>query len=129
MREDGDITVLVCGGRKYRGKSHVFSVLDELHGNRTIGLLVHGAASGADDLAEQWAKKRQVMYLGVPAPWKIKGNAAGPIRNSYMLDKSKPDVVIAFPGDHGTADMFGKAERRRVEIIDQRAGALCQGAG
>jgi hypothetical protein len=123
MREAGDITVLVCGGRKYRGKQHVFSVLDELHENRTIGLLVHGNAPGADELAEKWAKSRQVMYLGVPAPWKQLGNAAGPIRNSYMLDKSKPDVVIAFPGGRGTADMFGKAERQNVTMMDERIEA------
>lgn len=121
MREKGDITVLVCGGREYADRNHVFSVLDKLHKNRTIGLLVHGSAPGADGLAERWAKRRQVMYLGVPAPWKLMGKAAGPIRNSYMLDRSKPDVVIAFPGGNGTADMFGKAKLKGVELIDGRS--------
>jgi len=123
MRNSGDITVLVCGGREYSDRKHVFSVLDELHAKRTIGLLVHGNAPGADHLAEQWAKKRQVMYTGVPAPWKVLGKAAGPLRHSYMLDKSTPDVVIAFPGGTGTADMFGKAQRKNVTLVDERVEA------
>ena len=99
----------------------MFSVLDDLHGTRTIGLLVHGNAPGADEIAEKWAKKNQVMYLGVPAPWKLLGNRAGPIRNSYMLKKAKPDVVIAFPGGRGTQDMYGKAKRSGIAIMDERS--------
>ena len=121
MRNPGDITVLVCGGRKYDDEDHVFEVLDKLHGQRTIGMLVHGAAPGADDLGEKWAKNREVMYLGVPAPWKLLRNRAGPIRNSYMLKNAKLDVVIAFPGGRGTQDMFGKAKRSGIAIIDERS--------
>lgn len=117
MRGPNDRTVLVCGGRHYDDQERVFEILDQQHACHRIGLVVHGAADGADTLAERWAKKRQVMYLGVPAPWALLGRSAGPRRNSYMLAKSKPDLVIAFPGQTGTLDMVSKAEQAGVAVL------------
>jgi hypothetical protein len=50
------------------------------------------------------------------AQWKKHGRAAGPIRNQRMLDKGKPDLVVAFPGGRGTADMIRRAERAGVPV-------------
>ena len=33
-----------------------------------------------------------------------------------MLDE-KPDIVLAFPGGRGTADMIARAEQAGVEVI------------
>jgi hypothetical protein len=35
-----------------------------------------------------------------------------------MLDEGKPDLVIAFPGGRGTADMVKKARRAGVEVVE-----------
>ena len=48
------------------------------------------------------------------------GNAAGPIRNQRMLDHGKPDIVVAFPGGSGTADMV-KLSRGRWRSRDPRS--------
>ena len=45
------------------------------------------------------------------------GKAAGPIRNQQMLDEGKPDVVIAFPGASGTADMINRAGLTNVPVV------------
>jgi hypothetical protein len=50
------------------------------------------------------------------AQWKKHGRAAGPIRNQRMLDEGKPDLVVAFPGGRGTADMIRRAERAGVPV-------------
>ena len=42
--------------------------------------------------------------------------SAGHIRNQVMLDKGKPDVVVAFPGGRGTADMVRRAEGAGIEV-------------
>lgn len=34
-----------------------------------------------------------------------------------MLDEGKPDLVIAFKGKAGTADMISKAKKANVEVI------------
>ena len=35
-----------------------------------------------------------------------------------MLDEGKPDLVIAFPGGRGTADMVRKANRAGVKVVE-----------
>lgn len=44
------------------------------------------------------------------------GKSAGPIRNQTMLDDGKPDLVLAFPGGRGTADMVAKAEKHGIPV-------------
>lgn len=106
--------VCVCGGRRYNNQLRVFETLDALHAERTITAVVHGAAPGADSLAERWAKSRFVDYIGCPADWDRHGNAAGPIRNTRMLDTWLPDLVVSFPGGTGTADCVKKAGMRSI---------------
>lgn len=108
--------VLVCGGRDYSDREAVFGVLHELaekHGWLTI---IEGGANGADALAREWAKLCYHGLVTVPADWHKHGTAAGPIRNTRMLTSGKPDLVIAFPGGRGTADMVEKASIAGIEV-------------
>lgn len=109
--------VLVCGGREYSDTDRVFRVLDDIHHKHGIEWIIQGAATGADRLAELWAKASQVNYVGFPARWKKDGQrSAGPIRNKRMLETSKPDLVVAFPGGRGTAGMVKLAEEAGVAV-------------
>jgi predicted polyphosphate/ATP-dependent NAD kinase len=45
------------------------------------------------------------------------GKAAGIIRNQRMLDEGKPDLVIAFQGGDGTADMVRRANKSKIPTI------------
>ena len=110
---------LVCGGRQYDDYNHVCEVLDSFADprGRTITLVIHGAALGADSLAAQWADARNIPACAFPADWRTHGRAAGPIRNARMLAEGRPDVVIAFPGGPGTSDMMAKARRAGVRVV------------
>lgn len=107
-------TVLVCGGRDYVRRDVLFSVLNSEHAQDPITLLIHGGMTGADSLAGDWARHVGVKWEAYPAYWRSEGKAAGPIRNARMLAEGKPDLVIAFPGNSGTADMVSKAMRAGV---------------
>lgn len=100
---------IVCGGRSYQNKEVVYSTLDYFKKEHGLSVLIHGGATGADDLAKQWATKNGIMIVCYPANWTKHGRSAGPIRNQLMLDDGKPDAVIAFPGYRGTKDMIKKA--------------------
>lgn len=52
------------------------------------------------------------------ADWDGLGRKAGPIRNQRMLDEGKPDLVVAFPGDKGTADMVRRARTASLEVLE-----------
>ncbi|SAL02898.1 hypothetical protein AWB80_08465 [Caballeronia pedi] len=109
--------LLVCGGRDFTDTLAVFGALDRAHAKREITLVIHGACpTGADNLAEKWAKSREIPYLGHPAPWKLYDKAAGPMRNRAMLEEWKPEGVVAFPGGSGTADMVRRARDAGVTV-------------
>lgn len=109
--------VLVCGGRDFSDRETVFAVLDRLkrmHGRLTV---IQGGARGADALAREWCQAQDsVRMINEPANWKEHGRAAGPIRNQHMLDEHRPDLVIAFPGGRGTADMVERALQAGVQV-------------
>ena len=110
------LRVLVCGGRAYSDAAFLTYFLDQLHALTPIGLVIHGKAPGADTLADMWARKRGISVHAFAAQWEKFGKRAGPIRNQAMLDKGQPDLVVAFPGGVGTADMMARAKAAGVRV-------------
>lgn len=109
--------LMVTGGRDYADKERVYEVLDQAHAENPIGLLIHGKAKGADKLAQQWAWEHGIPEKPFPADWVQFRKAAGPIRNQEMVDFG-PDIVVAFPGDTGTADATRRARLRRIPVLE-----------
>ena len=112
----GEHRVLVCGGRNYNRRRTVYVSLDGLAPKPTV--IIHGDYYGADDLAKGWANLRGVPEAPFPADWQTHGRAAGPIRNQQMIDEGKPDLVVAFPGGTGTADMIRRAKAAGIRVIE-----------
>lgn len=113
--------VIVCGGRDFDDVQAVWDGLDRIHNSEgRITALAHGGARGADYAAGIWAKSEPIPVYVFQARWKDEGRAAGPLRNQRMLDQFKPDVVIAFAGGRGTADMVRRAEAEGVRVISMK---------
>lgn len=106
--------ILVCGGRHYSDWPKVRQVLGDLCDKHSalfnptdnwlpsdIVIMTGACPTGADDLAA-------LSTAG----------AAGPIRNQQMLDDGKPDLVVAFPGGKGTADMVRRARVAGIPTIE-----------
>lgn len=108
--------ILVCGGRNYWKPSNINRALAHLHATRGITVLIHGAAPGADKLADDWAAEVGVHRLPFPADWERHGKAAGPIRNAQMLRIGRPQAVVAFPGGTGTLDMIQQAQAAGLPV-------------
>lgn len=110
------LRVIVCGGRDYADHRHVWGVLDELLAANPRIIIVQGGASGADRIARDWAIHHDVPNSTFEADWKNEGTAAGPLRNARML-KAGADLLIAFPGGRGTADMVRRAKAAGVSVV------------
>jgi hypothetical protein len=120
------VKVLVCGGRDYADREAVHAALNAILGAhphivrvRPVSeymTLIEGGAAGADTLAREWAYEHGVPVITFRADWKTHGRAAGPIRNQKMLDEGQPQLVVAFPGGRGTADMVGRAQRAGIRV-------------
>jgi hypothetical protein len=108
--------LLVCGGRDFSDTERAYKVLDRLHRAHGIDVVIEGDARGADRIAGYWARRNRVDNLKFPADWGAHGRAAGPIRNGKMLAEGKPDMVLAFPGGPGTADMLRRAREAGLPI-------------
>ena len=110
--------VAVTGGRDFQHSHVVYNAMVELCRDAT--LLVHGGARGVDTFAAEAAASLGIPTLEFQADWDTHGRAAGPLRNQRMVDFG-PDLLIAFPGGRGTADMVrrcAKAGIRTVQLTD-----------
>ena len=105
--------LLVTGGRDFDNGPAVFEVIEALH----PAVVIHGSATGADLTAQGAAALLRIPVLAFPANWATHGKAAGPIRNAKMLKEGKPDLVVAFPGGKGTANMIKLAKDAGVPVL------------
>lgn len=112
--------VLVCGGRHFNQAGRLNHELDRLQ-MTGVTAIIHGGTSGADHLAGLWAHSEGLVPEIYEADWHKHGLAAGPIRNQRMIDEGKPDLVIAFPGGRGTADMIRRAKAAGIEVREVSA--------
>lgn len=120
--------ILVCGGRDFTDRQLMNDVLNKIvprtpedqYGNwLPAGVtIIHGKARGADIMADEWAVVNWCSIEEYPADWEKHGKAAGFIRNQQMLDEGKPDLVVAFPGGNGTADMVRRAKKAGVPVME-----------
>lgn len=107
--------VVVTGGRDFQDRDFVFQTLDSIIDVESLAV---GDASGADQLAAEWASLRGIPCKVFKADWETNGRAAGPIRNGLMLDTVRPDLVVAFPGGRGTADCVRQARAKGFEVLE-----------
>ncbi len=109
--------VLVTGGTTFSDWGLLCDTLDRLHDEHEISLLIHGAAAGADSLADYWAKLRGVESIPCPPDWERYGRGGGLVPNRQMLGDQKPDLVVAFPADSGTRHIVETAQKAGVKVI------------
>lgn len=115
-------TWLICGGRKFSDQAMFDGAMSDILSLRGCpSKVVHGKQTGADMMADAWAKKMAIRVESVEADWIKYGRAAGPIRNEKMLREHTPSTIVAFPGGDGTRDMVRKAHAAGVEVIEVRA--------
>lgn len=129
----------VTGGRKYDDASFVAATLAAYPAD---AVLVYGDAPGADRLcARVWRALGRIVEphrakwaapcrdTCTPGHRVKRGDgtdycpAAGVYRNQEMVD-SGLDLLIAFPGGVGTADMIYRTGQAGVDVVDLREGSV-----
>ena len=113
--------ILICGGRDFNSYADLCWNMNKLSeeldfDSKQPVTIIAGEARGVDTLAREFAKECGWEYEGYPADWKKYGRRAGYVRNSEMLIKGKPDLVVAFPGGKGTAMMVKLAKEAGVKV-------------
>jgi len=104
--------VLVCGGRDYNNRAVVYQALNTWWAVLGFRELVHGAATGVDTLAGEWAQERGLLVIPCP----IEPGEGGFARNERMYRTYQPEAVIHFPGGNGTKHMAKYAFERGADV-------------
>jgi YspA, cpYpsA-related SLOG family len=110
--------VLVCGGRDFEDWSLLSAEMTRVQGEHKIEAIIHGGARGADAMAGEFANTNNIREMMFEADWEKHGRKAGPMRNQQMIDEGKPDLVVAFPGGRGTADMVRRARMAGIKVVE-----------
>lgn len=113
--------IIVAGSRDFNDKALFRDKMDEILAKFSDIEIISGHARGADTMAEEYAVEKGLMLTIMPADWKKYGRAAGPIRNSQMLDYAcdgEPLLIAFWDGvSRGTANMIVKAKEKGVACV------------
>lgn len=108
--------VIVCGSRDWIDRELIAYVIAEHgaeHGDSLV--IVHGAARGADRIADEEALVLGIATEAHPADWKRHGKAAGHIRNEEMAKLGAVKVEAFWDGkSRGTWNMIEAAKRHSI---------------
>jgi hypothetical protein len=108
--------VIVCGSRDWNYRQVISDRLALLPAEDAT-VVVHGAAKGADRMAEQEAQKLGLLVEAHPAQWDVYGKRAGILRNEEMA-RLGADLCIAFwdGRSKGTQHMTECAEVHGIPV-------------
>jgi hypothetical protein len=115
------VKILVTGSRDWTDSAkiatEIFRCLYEMKTPHSESLLIHGdCPTGADKLADDYARTTGMHIWRFPADWDTHGKRAGFLRNAEMVDL-EPDVVLAFikNGSKGASMTAALAEKKKLE--------------
>lgn len=102
----------IIGSRSFNDYNLLERTIDQYQ----ITFIVSGGASGADSLAEQYAKKRNITIRVIKPDWSL-GRHAGMLRNTEIVESS--DIVFAFwdGQSKGTQDSIKKAGKLNKQCV------------
>ena len=69
-------------------------------------------------MAGKWARDNGVLEWDFLPEWHRAGGPEGTTRNQRMIAEAAPDLVVAFPGGLGTADMVERAKEAGIEVVE-----------
>jgi hypothetical protein len=107
--------VIVCGSRDWHDRKTIGDRLGDLPGTSTV---VHGAARGADRIAEQEAHKWGLLTEPHKPEYHLYGPKRAPLIRNEKMAMLGADLCIAFWDglSSGTKDMMEKAEKHGIPV-------------
>lgn len=107
--------VVIAGSRNFNDYALFSAVVDKylsIIRTKYKIIILSGHCSGADIMAERYAKENGFGLEVFPADWSL-GRKAGPLRNKQMVDVA--DFAIAFPsGGRGTQSLINFAMQKGI---------------
>ena len=114
------MNVAIVGYRLFKDYDRFGEIVDKFLEENDVKMIISGGATGADKLADRYAREHNIPLEVYPADWKKLGKRAGPVRNTQIVKRA--DVVIAFLSkkSKGTLDTIFKARKAGKRVIVHR---------
>ena len=80
--------------------------------------IISGGASGADTMAEKFAKEQTLPFEVYRADWKKHGKAAGPMRNAQIVSHATHVLAFVAKDSIGTKDTVAKARATGKHVTE-----------
>jgi len=107
--------IIIAGGRDFDNYEELKRRCDHYLKNQREVTILSGAAQGADELGERYAKEKGYKVEQHKAEWK-RGRQAGMLRNIQMA-KAAEGLIVFWDGESkGTAHMIKQAEKEGLKI-------------
>lgn len=105
--------VAVIGSRTFTDKKLLEEELDKLN----IELLISGGAQGADTLAENYARERNISVLIFKPDYQRHGKGAPLVRNKEIVNHA--EIIVAFwdKKSRGTKFTVDYAKNKQLPVI------------
>ncbi len=116
--------LIIAGGRHFDDVALIRAALARAHAIRPITVLIHGGSGALGITSEDWAREMRLHVVRYPANWREFGKRAEAIRNAFMIEDSRPDMVLALPGGNDTADLIANAARVGLPVIDAEGQSI-----
>lgn len=98
--------VIIAGSREFTNYELLCERCDTLLANRPDAVVISGAARGADQLGERYARERGLGLVQLPADWDAHGKRAGYLRNVAMAEKAQALIAFWDGKSRGTEHMI-----------------------
>ena len=95
--------LLISGGRHFAETAVIRRELDDILSASPVSVLIHGGLPTIGVEAESWARENNIHVVRYPANWSLFGKHAEAKRNAFMLEDSRRDIILMFPGGRQTA--------------------------
>ncbi|HEX7324268.1 MAG TPA: SLOG family protein [Rhodanobacteraceae bacterium] len=108
--------VIVAGSRAFNDFDFLHHALQHLLARLPVVTIVSGAARGADQLGERYARQCGIDLIRVPADWNAYGKAVGMLRNQRMSWSASHLVAFWDSTSPGTRNMIDTATRDGLAV-------------
>ena len=107
--------VAIIGSRNFTDKTRFSKEMERV--NLKITEVVSGGASGADSLAEDWARSNGIQSRVYLPDWKKFGKSAGFVRNKDIINNSEACIAFWDGASKGTMHSINIAKEKGIPII------------
>lgn len=108
--------IAITGGADYQDHQRVWTALDKARARHPDMILLHGGTpSGAEHIADCWARNRKVTVIVFRPDWARHAKAAPFKRNDKLLEQL-PAGLLHFPGTGISANLADKARKMCVPV-------------